>query len=93
VRLTTRPDPAVPVAFQIFVAFLSPLVAAWALLARGTIAPLGAAVALALCAHGAVEMPPSALMLLIGGLGLALAAHEGRGLWASLGADAKKPHS
>jgi hypothetical protein len=88
-RLTTRPDPAVPVAFQLFVAFLGPLVAAWALLARGTLAPLGAAVALALCAHGALEMPPSALMLLIGGLGLALAAHEGRGLWASL----EKPRS
>ncbi|MFT3771917.1 MAG: hypothetical protein QM820_41445 [Minicystis sp.] len=83
-RLTTRPDPAIPVAFQIFVAFLAPLVAGWALLARGVVAPLGAAVALALCAHGAMEMSPSALMLIVGGLGLALAAHEGRGLWATM---------
>lgn len=83
-HLTSRPDPSIPVAFQIFVAFLAPLVAGWTLLARGAVAPLGAAVALALCAHGAVEMPPSALMLIVGALGLALTAHEGRGLWTAL---------
>jgi hypothetical protein len=32
-------------------------------------------------------------MLLIGGLGLALTAHEGRGLWASLGPGSGKPRS
>jgi hypothetical protein len=84
-RLTTRPEPAVPLAFQIFVAFLGPAVAAWAVATRAVLAPLGAAVALALCAHGAVEMPPSALMLMIGALGLALTANDGRGMWASLG--------
>ncbi|APR78121.1 Hypothetical protein A7982_03468 [Minicystis rosea] len=93
VRLTSRPDPAIPIAFQIFVAFLAPLVAGWALFARGAAGPLGAAVALALCAHGAMEMPPSALMLIVGGLGLALAAHEGRGLWTTLTASSSEPRT
>lgn len=84
-RLATRPEPALPVAFQIFIAFLGPLVALWAIFARGAVAPIGAAIALALCAHGALEMPPSALMLMMAALGLALTAHGGRGLWAMIG--------
>jgi hypothetical protein len=84
-RLTSRPDPAFPLAFQVFVAFLGPMVASAALLARGALGPLGAAVALALCARGSVEMPPCALMLMIAALGLALAAGDGRGLWAAIG--------
>lgn len=90
-RLTTRPLPAVPLGFQIFVGFLAPLVAAWSLGSRGSLAPVAGAVALALCAHGAVEMPPSALMLIVAGLGLALTAHDGRSLWASLGPAAPPP--
>jgi hypothetical protein len=82
--LTTRPVPAIPLGFQIFVAFLAPLVAVWSLASRDAVAPIAGAVALALCAHGAVEMPPSALMLIVAGLGLALTAHDGRSLWASL---------
>jgi hypothetical protein len=84
VRLMSRPEAALPLALRIFVAFLAPLAAATALFARGGVAPLGAAVALALCAHGAVEMPPCALMLVIGALGAALTARDGRVLWASL---------
>lgn len=83
IQLTSRPQPAVPAAFLIFMAFLTPLVALWAL-ATETSLTLGATVALALCAHGAVEMPPSALMLLVAGLGLALTTHEGRGMWAMM---------
>ena len=86
-RLTSRPDPALPIAFQVFVAFLGPIVAASALLARSTsgpLAPVGAAVALALCARGSVEMPPCALMLMVAAVGLALSAHEGRGVWAAI---------
>lgn len=85
VLLTSRPDPSVPLALQLFVAFLAPLLAAWAVLSRNAMGPFGAVVALAVCAHGALEMPPSALMLLIAALGLALSAHDGRGLWATLG--------
>ena len=73
-----------PLALRVFVSFLAPLVAVAAIFTRGTLAPLGAAVALALAARGSVEMPPCALMLVIGALGLALAAHEGKGLWAAL---------
>jgi hypothetical protein len=90
-RLTTRPLPAIPLGFQIFVAFLAPLVAAWSLASRGALAPVAGAVALALCAHGAVEMPPSALMLIVSGLGLALTAHDGRSLWANLGTVTQPP--
>jgi len=84
-RLMSRPEAAVPLALSIFVAFLAPLCAAAALLARGVLAPLGASIALALIARGAVEMPPCALMLLVGALGAALTARDGRGLWAALG--------
>jgi hypothetical protein len=83
-RLLTLPDPSVSTSLRVFFAFLAPLMAAAALLARGAVPALGAAVALALLARGSVEMPPCALMLMIGSLGLGLAAHEGRGLWAAL---------
>ena len=94
-RLTSRPEPAFPMAFQVFVAFLGPLVAAAALLARGTrgVAPFGAAVALALCARGSVEMPPCALMLMVAALGLALSTRDGRGVWAAIdAAGSRGPH-
>jgi len=84
-HLMSRPDAVLPLALRVFVAFLAPLVAVAALLARGVLAPLGAAIALALVARGAVEMPPSALMLLVGALGAALTARDGRGLWAAIG--------
>ena len=87
-RLVTRPEASLPVAFQIFVGFLAPLTAAAALTARdGVISlgvPLGAVVALALAAHGATEMPPCALMLMVSALAAAMAASDGRALWASL---------
>ncbi len=84
VRLLDRPDAALPLGFRIFVAFLAPLVALAALLTRGALVPIGAAVALALAARGAAEMPPCALMLIIGALAVALTARDGRALWASL---------
>jgi hypothetical protein len=83
-RLLTLPDPGVSAALRVFFGLLAPLTAAAAILVRGPVPALGAAVALALLAHGSVEMPPCALMLVIGALGLGLAAHEGRGLWAAL---------
>jgi hypothetical protein len=83
-RLLSRPDAALPLGFRIFVSFLAPLAALAALSARGSVAPLGAAVALALAARGAVEMPPCALMLMVGALGAALTARDERALWAAL---------
>jgi hypothetical protein len=83
-HLLSRPDAALPLALRMFVAFLAPLVAIAAIFARGTLAPLGAAVAMALAAQGAVEMPPCALMLMIGALVAALTAKDGRALWATL---------
>jgi hypothetical protein len=84
VRLLTLPEPGVSTGLRVFFAFLAPLTAAAALLVRGPVPAFGAAVALALLARGSVEMPPCALMLVIGALGLALVSHEGRGLWAAL---------
>jgi hypothetical protein len=84
VRLLTLPEPGVSTGIRVFFAFLAPLTAVVALLVRGPVPALGAAVALALAARGSVEMPPCALMLVVGSLGLGLAAHEGRGLWAAL---------
>jgi hypothetical protein len=83
-HLLSRPDAALPLALRVFVSFLAPLVAIAALFARGTLVPLGAGVALALAARGAVEMPPCALMLLIGALAAAFTASDARALWASL---------
>jgi hypothetical protein len=85
-RLMSRPDASLPLVLRIFVAVLAPLAAVGALFSRGALAPLGAGVAFALAARGAVEMPPCALMLMVGAIGVALTAHDGRTLWASLGA-------
>jgi hypothetical protein len=75
-HLLTLPDPSLSTELRVFLAFLGPLTAAAALLARGPAPAFGAAVALALLARGSVEMPPCALMLMIGALGLGLAAHR-----------------
>jgi hypothetical protein len=87
-HLRSMPEAALPLGFRIFVSFLAPLVAVAALFTRDAsiphAAPLGAAVALALAARGAVEMPPCALMLIVAALGAALAAGDGRGLWAAI---------
>jgi hypothetical protein len=90
-RLMSRPEASLPLAFRIFVSVLAPLTAVGALFARGPLAPLGAGVAFALAARGAIEMPPCALMLMVGAIGVALTAIDGRALWASLGAGAPAP--
>jgi hypothetical protein len=83
-RLLSLPEPSVPLALRVFVSVLAPLTAVAALFARDTLAPLAAAVALALSARGAVEMPPCALMLMVAALGAALTASDPRALWRSL---------
>jgi hypothetical protein len=82
-RLGSRPDALFPLGVRVFVGFLAPLAAIAALLARDTLGPLAGGIALALAAHGAIEMPPCALMLLVGALAVALTA-EG-GVWSALG--------
>jgi hypothetical protein len=82
--LLTAPFVPVPAALRIFVAFLAPLTAIAALLSREAIRPLAAAVALALASRAALEMPPCALMLIVGALATALTAHDRRAFWASL---------
>ncbi len=84
-HLRSAPDAAVPLGLRVFVSFLAPLVAVGALFVRHPLgAPFGAAVALALAARGAIEMPPCALMLILAALGAALTASSGRGLWAAI---------
>lgn len=83
-RLMSGPEPLAPLGFRVFMAFLAPLAAAASLSVRGPVPALGAALALALTAHGALEMPPCALMLIVAALGTALAAQDGRGLWAAI---------
>jgi hypothetical protein len=79
-------DAGVPLALRVFLAFLAPFTAIAALAGEGTLPSLGAAVALALAGHGAVEMPPCAWMLILAALALALVSHDPRSVWASLGA-------
>ncbi len=83
--LMMRPDAALPLGLRVFVAFLAPALAAAALASRDGVMAIGACVALALCARGAPEMPLSALMLVIAGLGLPLVASDARAVWGSLG--------
>jgi hypothetical protein len=82
--LQTLPLAPMPAALRIFVAFLAPLTAVAALLSRDCVRPLAAAIALALAARGALEMPPCALMLIVAALAAALTASDRRALWASL---------
>ena len=92
-RLIVRPLPVVPVAFQIFVALLAPLLAIAALASRpargasaAALAPpaIGAAIALALLMRDAADMPLGALALVIAGLTVALAAHDERAVWEAI---------
>lgn len=87
-RLMTRPDPAVPLGFRIFAAFLAPLVAVAAVATRGAIPALTSSVALILVARMSPEVPICALVLLIASLCVALASQDERGVWDALSARA-----
>ncbi len=91
-NLRNQPEAGLPQGFRVFVSFLAPLVAVAALRVRDPLAaPFGAAVALALASRGAVEMPPCALMLIVGALGAALIASDGRGVWAAIDRSRRSP--
>jgi hypothetical protein len=94
-RLLVRPLPLVPMGFQVFVALLAPLLAIAALVSRpargasaAALAPpaIGASIALALLMRDAADMPLGALALVIAALTAALAAHDERAVWDTIGA-------
>jgi hypothetical protein len=100
-RLILRPLPMAPVAFQIFIALLAPLLAIAALASRpargasaAALAPpsVGAAIALALLMRDAADMPLGALALVIASLTVAIAAHDERAVWEAI-APANRPSS
>jgi hypothetical protein len=82
-RLVVRPEPYVPQAIGIFMAFLPPLVAIAALFARTLVPALTGSIALLLLARGSPEMPLGAISLLIAALAIPLAARDDRGIWRS----------
>ncbi|WP_437299921.1 hypothetical protein [Sorangium sp. So ce426] len=83
-RLLTRPAPVVPLSIQLFVAALSVVVVALALVAPPRLPALGGALALLLVAGSAPEVPLGALSLVIAALCIALAARDERGFWAAM---------
>ena len=83
-RLLTRPAPVVPLSMQLFVAALSVVVVALALVAPPRLPALGGALALLLVARSAPEVPLGALSLVIAALCIALAARDERGFWAAM---------
>ncbi|WP_437802079.1 hypothetical protein [Sorangium sp. So ce693] len=83
-RLLTRPAPVVPLSIQLFVAALSVVIVALALVAPPRLPALGGALALLLVAGSAPEVPLGALSLVIAALCVALAARDERGFWAAV---------
>ncbi|WP_437746379.1 hypothetical protein WME73_16290 [Sorangium sp. So ce302] len=83
-RLLTRPAPVVPLSMQLFVAALSVVVVALAIVAPPRLPALGGALALLLVAGSAPEVPLGALSLVIAALCIALVARDERGFWAAM---------
>jgi hypothetical protein len=83
-RLMSSPAASVPLAFRVFVAFLAPMTAVACLTGRSALPSLAAIVALALAAHGAVEMPPCAWMLILAALAITIVSHDPRSVWDAL---------
>jgi hypothetical protein len=85
--LLPHPHPYAPPALALFVAFLAPIIAGALLVRRGPVPALGGAVALALLARGAPEVPLAALGLLTSGLALALLGADPAAIWTALGSE------
>lgn len=91
--LVVRPEPSLSHAVVTFVAFAAPALAI-AVLATPTLTPaLSAAIALALLAHGAPDVPLCGLMLAIASVTTILAARDHRGIWAAIKRDEKPSES
>ncbi|UQA58245.1 hypothetical protein [Polyangium aurulentum] len=82
--LMLRPEPLGPATLITFLVLLAPALAVAALATRALVPALAGALALALLAHGAPDVPLCALALVIASLATALAARDQRGFWASL---------
>lgn len=83
-RLASRPQPAVPVALIVFVAFFAPIMALAGLSKRSVVPALSGCLALLLVVRSSPERPLCALLLVVASLGLALTAADGPLLWSSL---------
>lgn len=82
--LIVRPEPLVPQAAVVFFSFAAPALAI-AVLATPTLTPaLSGAIALALLAHGAPDVPLCGLMLAIASVATILASHDDRGIWKAI---------
>jgi hypothetical protein len=92
-RLMSSPTGSAPLAFRVFIAFLAPLTAIALLMDQRTLPPFGAAVALALAGHGAVEMPPCAWMVILAALAMALVSNNPRAMWDALGPPESRPEA
>jgi hypothetical protein len=85
--LIARPEPHVSQAVMTFFAFAAPALAI-AVLVTPTLTPaLSGAIALALLAHGAPDVPLCGLMLAIASVATMLAARDHRGIWAVIKRD------
>ena len=82
--LVVRPEPLVSQAIVTFFSFAAPALAI-AVLATPTLTPaLSGAIALALLAHGAPDVPLCGLMLVIASAATILASHDHRGIWTAI---------
>ncbi len=85
--LIVRPEPLVSQAVVTFFAFAAPALAI-AVLATPTLTPaLSGAIALALLAHGAPDVPLCGLMLVLASLATILASRDDRGIWTAIKRD------
>jgi len=85
--LIARPEPLTSQAVTTFFAFAAPALAI-AVLATPTLTPaLSGAIALALLAHGAPDVPLCGLMMTIASVATILAARDHRGIWAVIKRD------
>jgi hypothetical protein len=83
-RLLTRPEPSVPAALRVFLALFAPVMALAGVGARTAAPALAGCLAIVLVVRSSPERPLCGLLLVVASLGLALAAVDGRALWASL---------
>ena len=83
-RLLSKPEPAIPVAFRVFVAFFAPAMALAGLGTRLAVPALSGCLALLLLVRSSPERPLYGLLLVVASLGLALVAADGPQLWSSL---------
>ncbi len=85
-RLLTRPVPYVPLALELFVVLVTPLLALAALAQRGQMPALLGALALLLMVGASAEIPLNGIALIVASLSITLASRDARGVWAAIAA-------